>query len=804
MTKTELRKVPYAKCELCTLKDEPFVPSWGDPKARMVIVGEAPGNTEVDEGKPFVGMSGMLLDIAITEGGGDPADTYRTNVVLCRPPGNRTPQDNEIHCCRERLIKEIQGTSGVIMTLGKVACETLGVPFTHKSAWIQWDKTHWLKPAWHPAYILRKAAEANVFLAEVKSTLLGPEVKQTFDPTWKVPHTYDELKEMLDECPDNAWVAFDIETSQIKWYDTVNKKANPILMLQIAWDYTFGIVVPDDVLYDIPGTGPLIEDFFRRVRSIGHNGKFDVVFLKAQLDIDVQLDFDTMLAQYVLDETFPLGLKMLAKLYFGMPDYEEVLIKEYLTSRNDDYSKIPFDKLAEYGVLDVIVTLKFREVFEEMLRKEGQYDEPFMSPIMEASRAFAAVELRGFEIDPIALDKAHEILGRKTEEARLQLIEMSGHPELNPNSPVQLSKILFDEIGLPEIRSVKIKPRSTGKEALAMLKGKHPLVDAIGEYRRVAKLKTSYVDNTYGLKDVNNRVHGSVLIQGTEVGRLSVRDPALQTIPRASDWAGALIRGMYQAAKGKVLIVADYSQAELRVMAHSSNEPFLIDAYQHDRDLHTEVALAMYGTSYTKEQRNLCKMFNFSYMYGGTEYSFAQDAGLPIHVARQFVADYNKSMPTALAWKKNQLKLMKEVGWVENVFHRRRHYKLITRDNLDDARKACVHSVIAGTASDLTLKSLIAVELDYGIPTVLTVHDSVIAEIEGHVTDTPETNPKMFEQAEIIQRVMVELGDKYQNKVPWKVDVEIRRFWSGGSMWVRESNGDWTFHDAKENWETEW
>lgn len=795
-------KAPYAKCSLCTLQNEPCVLPQGNFNASLVVVGEMPGYHEVEEDKPLTSMAGQLLDIAITEAGGDPADVYKTNTVLCRPPGNRPPADNEVACCRERLVKELQQTTGPIMTLGKLPCEVLGVPFTHKSAWIQWDKTHWLKPAWHPGYVLRDTGECNVFLAEVRSTLAGPTLRLTFDPKIVVPKTLDELAEILGACPDNAWVAFDIETDQVQWFDTPDKPADPILMLQLCWDYSFGVVIDDALLYDESGTGPLLQDFFRRVRTVGHNGKFDTVFIKAQLGIDIQLDFDTMLAQYVLDETFPLGLKPLAKLEFGMPDYEEVLIAQYLTSRNDKYSKIPFEALAEYGVLDVVVTLKLREIFETRLRVEGQYEEPFLKPIMEASRAFRDVELLGFWVDPEAMYQANRILTEKADAARAELIRISGHPDLNPASPPQLAKILYDELGLPEIKSIKIKPRSTGSEALDKLKGRHPIIAAIGEFRRVQKLKTSYVENVESIRDVDGRVHGTILINGTEVGRLSVRNPALQTIPRASDWAGALIRGMYAAAPGKVLIVADYSQAELRVMAHMSEEPFLIDAYQHDRDLHSEVAIAMYGPHYTKEQRNLCKMFNFSYMYGGTEYSFAQDAGLPIDVAKQFVADYNKNMPHALAWKRSQLQQMKTIGWVENVFHRRRHLKLITKDNMDDARKACVHSVIAGTASDLTLKSLIVVQRDYNIPVVLTVHDSIIAEVEGDVNDTPESNPKMFEQAEILQRVMVGMGDTYQNKVPWKVDVEIRKFWSGGPVWVREK--EWEYHEGKEAYETAW
>jgi len=796
-------KALHAKCNLCTLKDEPFVPPSGRYDAALVCVGEAPGATEVELGKPFVGMAGQLLDIAIAEAGSDPLDTYRTNAVLCRPPDNRTPHDNELVCCRDRLVAELRATSGPIMTLGKTACEVLGIPFTHKSAWIQWDKTHWLKPAWHPAYVLRKAAEANVFLAEVASTIAGPSLRLGFDPEVVVARDLKDLKKILAGCPDNAWTAFDLETDQVQWCDSVSKARDPILMLQMCWDQSFGVVVDDALLYDEPGTGPVLEAFFRRVLTAAHNGKFDCVFLKSHLDVDVALDFDTMLAQYVLDETFPLGLKPIAKLEFGLPDYEEVLIGQYLTSRNDKYSKIPFEALAEYGVLDVAVTLKLREIFEARLRAEGQYEEPFLKPIMEASRAFRDMELLGLAVDETQMEEAGRLLTERADAARGKLIELSGHPDLNPASPVQLARVLYDEIGLPLLKSVHVKPRSTGAEALDKLKGRHPIIEVIGDYRRVNKLKTSYVDNVRVMRDSDSRVHGTVLINGTEVGRLSIRNPALQTIPRPDDWAGALIRHMYVAGPGKVLIVADFSQAELRTMAYYSNEPFLIDAYQHDRDLHSEVAKAMYGDDYTKAQRALCKMFNFSYMYGGTEYSFAQDAGLPLHVAHQFVVDYNRSMPTMLAWKRAQLVQMKTVGWVENVFHRRRHYKLLTRENLDDARKACVHAVIAGTASDLTLKSLIVLQRDYHIPMVLTVHDSNMAEVDGNMTDTPESHPELFKQAEDMQRVMVQMGEKHLPGVPWKVDVEIRKYWFGGECWVRQGT-EWTFHEATEDFVTEW
>jgi DNA polymerase-1 len=217
-----------------------------------------------------------------------------------------------------------------------------------------------------------------------------------------------------------------------------------------------------------------------------------------------------------------------------------------------------------------------------------------------------------------------------------------------------------------------------------------------------------------------------------------------------------------------VLVVADYSQAELRVFACISGELFLVGVYKDDRDLHTEVTVAMFGDGYTKEQRVQCKMFNFSYLYGGTEYSFAMDAGLNVDVARQFVQRYNELMPTGLAWKREQLRLARTQGYVETRFGRKRRFPFITQETLDDARKACVHMPCASSASDLTLLSAISLE-NAGVHVVLTVHDSVIAECRYE--DSKEIS-------ELMVSTMQRMGDKYFPEVPWKVDVSVRQRWA--------------------------
>jgi DNA polymerase-1 len=212
----------------------------------------------------------------------------------------------------------------------------------------------------------------------------------------------------------------------------------------------------------------------------------------------------------------------------------------------------------------------------------------------------------------------------------------------------------------------------------------------------------------------------------------------------------------------------------MRVAACLSKDEFLLKVYRDGRDLHSEVAIAMYGEDFTKEQRVHCKMFNFSYLYGGTEHSFATDSGLPISVARDFVQRYNNVMSGLAEFRKQQLQTLRKQGYVESPFGRRRRFPMITRINVDDARKASVHAPVAGTASDLTLISLIRTQewIDEqgleDVKQVITVHDSNILIV-----------PKDMQEwvGRSVQRIMVETASEFFPEIPWKVDVEAGPDW---------------------------
>ncbi len=781
-----MSKAIGALCDVCPLRDNPFVPSCGSLDASLIVIGEAPGEQEQREGAPFVGPSGKLLDAALANAGVDPADTFRTNVVLCRTDKfNREPLPNEIECCFPRLKYEIQNVKTQrVLLLGKVAKNAFLEDDTVRGVWFPWrDKL--LMPTWHPAYVLRKPAEATALLRDI-SKAVTPDISVGW--SWPEVHrvqNVDQLQAELDDIPERASVAFDIETDNVHWHPGASwGPADSVLALTLAHEQSYGIVMDDEMLYDRPGTIQVLQKFFDSDRTfVGHNGKFDAVFLAETFGLNVRNDFDTMLAHYILDENSRHGLKELSSDYLNAPNYEDELVKKHLKNRNDSYSKVPTDDLLRYAVCDSTSTVTLKHIFQRELERNNQLEWPFLNIIMPGSRAFEKVERRGMQVDIEHLNKWHDIMDQQIQAHLAQARAISGRGELNLNSPKQVAEVLYDDLGLPLSKDPTVKPRSTAHKAVEHLRGSHPFVETLMAYRRVAKMQSSYIDNILECYDPRTeRVHVTVLLHGTEIGRLSMRDPALQTVPRATDkepW-GAAIRSAFIARPGWKLGVADFSQAELRVFACLSEEPFLFRVYREGRDLHDEVALAMFGPNFTKEQRVMCKMFNFSYLYGGNEHSFANDAGLDLATAVQFVRDYDRNMPVGKQWKYNQLKELREQGYVQSPFGRRRHFPLITQMNVDEARKSCVHAPVAGTASDLTLLSLIEAE-KRGLSPVLTVHDSILIE-------QPAENAK--EATAELAKIMQDYASLHFPQIPWKVDPDVSDRWVHEPEYVAEGDED--------------
>lgn len=835
-----LNKHPLTNCVECPLLKEPYVPAY-IPKdgISLIVVGEAPGAQEAREGELFVGPSGAVLQYALKEAGASLPHVLKTNVVACRPPGNATPPQEAIACCRERLDFELAlAPEANRLLLGKTA----GAVITNdpdvkiKAEWI--DNNLILH---HPAFILRQPDRMSEYLIDIRKGVqgLGKNLRNDWLQELHFVTTVEELEKRLNAIPSQK-VVFDLETDQLEWFERANHPANRIMMLGLAISESEALIVPsrfiygDDDLGYFNATNPSFVDertmlgnadgskgpailraFFARedITFIAHNGKYDVNWLWS-VGIPCRCDVDTMLEYYTINEAGTYSLKQLASNFLGVGDYEGNLVQIYLDSRNDYYSKAPYKELGTYCGMDVCLTYRLEAIFFEILVRENLWQEPFTSLIMPIANALGYAERHGIFIDVPHLefwrdqienyvDSIEQLMSQLIQKKLASLSEeeldqlydnyaskavrkvrgyaksvlqlIDGTKPFKATSSYMMAFACYDLYKLPTPKLWKQSPRSTGREAITHLVDKYPKLEeheflsTILLWRRSHKVLTSYIYNILDRVDIHGRIHPTFLVHGTEVGRLSARDPAVQTIPRPyADIFGAIVRSAFTAAPGNLLIDADYSQVELRVAAVLSGEPFLIDVYANDRDLHSEVAAAMFGNLFTKEQRALCKMFNFSFLYGGNEHSFAGDTGIPLTTAIDFVHRYQEAMPVLSDFRNVQFTKARQQGYVQNPFGRRRRFPLLTRDNIDEVRKAALHMPVASTANDLNLSAATAL-VAASVAVILLVHDSIISEVPAEEAER---------LSHVVQEMMVEAGRSRFPEIPWKVDVALKRRWA--------------------------
>lgn len=759
-----------ADCDNCPLSGRPCVPPQFEDG--HVIVGEAPGAVEVKQGRPFVGPSGKLLTKALEAVGARREFLHITNTVLCYAP--QVPPA-AIEACKPRLLREIEGRR--VLVLGNVAAEVI-CPTTPRG---QWSPDKRALFTWHPAYVLRNPNAATDFCFAIRKFFIGPydirleeariiELTKEADPIW-----------LETELANYDYVALDIETDQMNW------ERDKILCVSIAVSPERAYVIGPDLIYSKFGRH-LFNWLFTHPHApvvVGHNIKFDLRFLVSQLGIDIhRTPMDTMLAHYTLFETGRHGLKELAIRYFDVEDYEEKYIKPYI-GKDKRYSAVPYELLAKYCAYDTIMTLRLWYRLSEDLKQEGLYNRPFLYPIRYAYRTIMEMELHGLLV---SWEEVEATIKEANEEcARLQKeMESLCGREFNPNSWIQVSNIMYKHFHMPHVRLQDGSIGKTNRETRTLIAQQlDPESDAarwldlLDQVKSIRKLVSSYLTPLIKLRKTyrSDRVHPTYLLHGTVHGRLSARNPPIQTIPRSTTGAGwgEKVKKLFIAPPGYVIMVADYSQAEMRVAAAMSKDPFLLNVYREGRDLHTETTIAVYGENFTKEQRGYCKSANFALLYGGSPKSFIVSPGMDAAKTSETLKRYKELMGGLFEWRTEQYKSLLRNGYVSTPTGRQRRFPLVTRQNEEDARKAAVNSPVAGMASDLTLISLVKISeriKDESLPAHLltTVHDSIILEVEDRLEAIEEV-------AAVVKRAMVETGEEYFPELPWEVDIEIGPSW---------------------------
>lgn len=821
-------KFPGANCSKCPLFSQPIVEPWNIQNGETLFVGEAPGTQEILEGIPFVGQSGQLLDKVIERVGRDPLKIAKTNACLCRPfrqaDGSVTPPLEALQACQGALETVLASFPGrIVVTLGAAATMALdefsdddheGGILARRGVWskavIEYDdhsavdvndfvpafKMFHYMPTLHPAFVLRSPGYVQKLIDDINTAYNGPEKKHKFLSTpYQVIEDFEALKSMIVELRNAPIVSFDIETEYLQWFDSPSKKGASVLCLVFAGSTEKAYIVPDSTL-DQPRVLEFLQMFFDQTPVLAHNGKFDVTVCKAKLDLNITLIDDTLLMHYTSNEgKGGHGLKELASETFQLEDYEESILapifKEHKMNRdNRNYGIIPRETLYQYASIDAVVTLALYDVLKKRIEVDDQFDWPYRNVLVTASNALSQVELNGIPIDRPYLQKVLKLVDYDVKRLSKYLGYLAQRADLNPNSPTQLAAVLYNDFKLQlHKRPIKETSTNTGKECIAILLERYSdnlFLLTLQEYRKVEKIRSTYVSKLLEIADNDDLVHVNYLLHGTETGRLSAGD-SLHGIPRPEKEStselkryGAMIRGAFIAPPGFKMIIADYSQAELRCFADETQEPFLLDAYNKGLDVHAETMKIMcramhidFATldehsAHYKEIRTLAKNINFGgLLYLGGPDAIAGMTGLNRDLVKEVMDYYYANLAVARQWQKDQFRFAKRNGFVKNRFGRKRRFILQTSNNIDEIKKASVNAVIQGDASDLTLLSVCEM-VERGIKVVHTVHDSIIA-----IAPENEAESIAAQMKEIMERI----GCKWFPRVPWQADIEIGDRW---------------------------
>lgn len=605
-------------------------------------------------------------------------------------------------------------------------------------------------------------------------------------------------------------LACDIETRRIEWED------NKLLSLGFATDIDTCYAI-----YNIPVIGAngeghstavweALEGLFgdENITFIWHNGKFDCGRLKYLCNLDARIDEDTMLKHYcaINEKRGTHGLKDLGQLYLQAPAWEDELDrikKDYCKvnkMRLGDfmYDDIPTSVLIPYMQRDCIATMRLYHVFNKLGRPEAEF---IYRKLIEASNVYMRVELAGVRLDVDYLEDLEYELEQELKVATKHLDEVAAQiwdpmeyaaktkaraklgDQFNIKSPKQLKWMLEKVLGYPV--------PSTDAATIEMLVDEvdagvitNPMardfLSAISSVRKNSKYMDTYVQGLRECMCRDMRIRGTFNLHGTETGRLSSSNPNMQNIPRDKK-----IKNLLCATPGYKLLQLDYSQAELRVLALLSKDPWLIKVYVDGKDLHDAVATDMFGPNFDKEQRVMAKTINFGIAYGRGPGSIAQTFKKSMSEARAIIDKWFKPMPYVKAWIDGRRAMAKRGEPCVTIFGRERHF-VITNEDLNHIQNEYINTPIQSVASDFTMFSLMDIdkfireeELDARI--VTTVHDSIIIEVRDEKELVDRVANKCLE-------IMANTPLKYipDCPVPFKADAEVGYAWGKLHEWPEE------------------
>ncbi|HCL43844.1 MAG TPA: DNA polymerase I, partial [Pseudomonas sp.] len=518
---------------------------------------------------------------------------------------------------------------------------------------------------------------------------------------------------------------------------------------------------------------PVLQDPAKK--KLGQHGKYDLHVLRRH-GVDVQgYHDDTMLESFVLNSTATRhDMDSLALRYLGYNTikFEDVAGKG---AKQIPFSQVGIDEASRYAAEDADITLRLHRALQPQLLAEPALDSVYRDIEMPLVPVLTSIEANGVRVDTDELRRQSQDLSSRMLAAQQKATELAGR-SFNLDSPKQLQAVLFDELKLPAVVKTPKGQPSTNEEALEAIADQHELPRVILEYRGLAKLRSTYTDKLPEMVNPDTgRVHTSYHQSGAATGRLSSSDPNLQNIPiRTED--GRRIRRAFVAPEGFQLLAADYSQIELRIMAHLSEDPGLVRAFEQGADVHRATAAEVFGRTLeevTPNERRAAKAINFGLMYGMSAFGLARNLGIDRGQAQDYVALYFSRYPGVRDFMERMRQQARDQGYVETLFGRRLYLNDIHARNQGlraGAERAAINAPMQGTAADIIKRAMVDVDQwlrDSGAPArmILQVHDELVFETESSFVE------------DLRLQVVERMSQAAKLRVPLVVDTGIGNNW---------------------------
>lgn len=624
------------------------------------------------------------------------------------------------------------------------------------------------EPDWEKLSELYEMFEFNSLLSKIPADKISREEEANYEIKYKIIKE-NNYKTIIKEIELNKELCFEF---LFKDDNYINSEILGI-----------GIKVGDNIPYymdfsenDIESFAMTFKEYFEsdKIEKYGHMMKKDIVGL-LRLEINIKnIGFDTMIGQYLLNPAQTnYSINELGKEHLNIYgiDEEELLGKG---KKKKTYKDLSIEDRAKYTSMVLDLVYRLRDPIKERI-EEQEMDKLYYEVELPLVEVLSHMEFNGFKVDLEVLNQLGEEFQEEIDKLTKEIYDLAGE-EFNINSPKQMGVVLFDKLDLPVIKKTKTG-YSTDAEVLDKLKGKHEIIEKILKYRQMVKLKSTYIDGLMSVVDEKtHKIHSSFNQTVTNTGRISSTEPNLQNIPIKTEEGRKIRKAFVPQSNEYILVDGDYSQIELRVLAHISKDPKLMEAFYHNEDIHTKTASEVFNLpkeEITPLMRNRAKAVNFGIVYGISDYGLSRDLNISRKEAKKYIDNYLKNYKLVDEYMKDIVKLGKEKGYVETILKRKRYVPELKSRNYNVrsfGERIAMNTPIQGSAADIIKVAMVKVYEELNnrnlkSKLILQVHDELL--IETYKGEEEE-----------VKKIMVDIMENSINlDIPLKVDLKVGDNW---------------------------